>query len=88
MRGPTVAVRLVAWYSRENGARLTPTETVRLIRDGEKVGGGGGGGGVWMLGRGILIPIATLSPPECCWLVGYSVKNGSQANAHIIHKAY
>ena len=46
VRGPTVAVRLVGWYSRENGARLTPTETVRLIRDGEKVGGG-----VWRLGK-------------------------------------
>ena len=28
---------------RENGARLTPTETIRLIRDGEK--------GVWMVGK-------------------------------------
>ena len=33
---------------RENGARLTPTETIRLIRDGEKVGKG-----VWR-GRGRL----------------------------------
>ena len=34
------------------------TETIRLIRDGEKGGGYGGGG------EGDYIPIATLSPPE------------------------
>ena len=38
------------------------TETIRLIRDGEK--GGGGGGGMEVGGEGDYIPIATLSPPE------------------------
>jgi len=42
---------------------LTSTETVRLIRDGQKgergYEGGGGGGG-----EGDYIPIATLSPSE------------------------
>ena len=38
---------------------LTSTETIRLIRDGEKGGRGYGGGG-----EGDYIPIATLSPPE------------------------
>ena len=39
------------------------TETMRLIRDGEK--GGGGGEGMEMGGEGDYIPIATrLSPPE------------------------
>ena len=40
--------------------RLTSTETIRLIRDGEK------GEGVWRWGpeEGDYIPIATLSPPE------------------------
>ena len=42
--------------------RLTSTETVRLIRDGEKVPGGGAGTEV--VGEGDYIPIATLSPPE------------------------
>ena len=40
---------------------LTPTETVRLIRDGEKVGGESmerGGE------EGDYIPLATLSPPK------------------------
>ena len=39
---------------------LTSTETIRLIRDGEK----GGGGGMEVGGEGDYIPIATLSPPE------------------------
>ena len=39
---------------------LTSTETMRLIRDGEKGGGRGYGGG----GEGDYIPAATLSPPE------------------------
>ena len=39
---------------------LTSTETVRLIRDGEKVGEGG----MEVGGEGDYIPIATLSPPE------------------------
>ena len=39
---------------------LTSTETVRLIRDGEK----GGGGVMEEGGEGDYIPIATLSPPE------------------------
>ena len=40
------------------------TETIGLIRDGEKVGGKGCGcgGGGW--GEGHYIPIATMSPPE------------------------
>ena len=50
---------------RENGARLTPTETVRLIRDGEKVWGGR----VEVGKEGDYIAIATLSPPEFGWLV-------------------
>ena len=38
-----------------------PTETVRLIRDGEK----GRGEGLWRwVKRETIIPIATLSPPE------------------------
>ena len=37
------------------------TETIRLIRDGEKGGGGNGRGGG---GEGDYIPIATLSPPD------------------------
>ena len=41
---------------------ITSTETIRLIRDGEKGGrGNGGGGGEREI---IIIPIATLSPPE------------------------
>ena len=36
------------------------TETIRLIRDGEK----GGGGGMEMGGEGDYIPIAMLSPLE------------------------
>ena len=41
------------------------TETIRLIRDGEKGWGGGWGGGGTEMGRGgDYIPIATLSPPE------------------------
>ena len=36
------------------------TETIRLIRDGEK----GGGGVMEVGGEGDDIPIATLSPPE------------------------
>ena len=39
------------------------TETIRLIRDGEK-GGGGGQGGMEVGVEGDYIPIATLSPPE------------------------
>ena len=39
---------------------LTSTETIRLIRDGEKVGDGGVEVGK---GEGDYIPIATLSPP-------------------------
>ena len=39
---------------------LTSTETIRLIRDGEKGVRGYGGGG---RGRETIIPIATLSPP-------------------------
>ena len=39
---------------------LTSTETVRLIRDGEK----GGGGGMEEGEEGEYMPIATLSPPE------------------------
>ena len=39
---------------------LTSTETIRLIRDGEK----GGGRGMEVRGEGNYIPIATLSPPE------------------------
>ena len=39
---------------------LTSTETVRLIRDGEK----GGGGGMEVGEEGDYIPIATLLPPE------------------------
>ena len=39
----------------------TSTETIRLIRDGEK---GGGGRGMEVGGKGDYIPIATLSPPE------------------------
>ena len=42
-----------AWY-------LTFTETLRLIRDGEKWGEGG----MEVVGEGDYIPIATLSPPE------------------------
>ena len=39
---------------------LTSTETVRLIRDGEK-----GGGELMKVGeRETIIPIAALSPPE------------------------
>ena len=38
---------------------LTSTETVRLIRDGEK-----GEGGMEVGGEGDHIPIDTLSPPE------------------------
>ena len=40
---------------------ITSTETIRLIRDGEKGGRGNGGGGEREI---IIIPIATLSPPE------------------------
>ena len=40
---------------------MVNTETMRLIRDGEKGGRGYGGGGE---GEGDYIPIATLSPPE------------------------
>ena len=40
---------------------LTSTETMRLIRDGEK---GGGGKGMEVGEEGDYIPIATLSPPE------------------------
>ena len=40
------------------GKHGASTETIRLIRDGEKGEGYGGGG------RGEYIPIATLSPPE------------------------
>ena len=41
---------------------LTSTETVRLIRDGEKVGGGRE---LMKMGeRETIIPIAALSPPE------------------------
>ena len=38
------------------------TETIRLIRDGEK----GGGGEVWKWGERklIIIPMSKLSPPE------------------------
>ena len=45
---------------------LNGTETVRLIRDGEKVSGGEGAGTEGPVGgqREIDIPIATLSPPE------------------------
>ena len=50
---------------------VTSTETIRLIRDGEKgCGGGGGGGGgggeegMEVGGEGDHIPIATLSPPQ------------------------
>ena len=39
---------------------LTSTETVRLIRHGEK----GWGEGVWRGGEGDYTPIAALSPPE------------------------
>ena len=39
------------------------TETIRLIRDGEK-GGWGWGGGMEVGEEGDYIPIATLSPPE------------------------
>ena len=39
---------------------LTSTETIRLIRDGEK----GGGGGTEVGGEVDYIPVATLSPPE------------------------
>ena len=35
------------------------TETIRLIRDGEK-----GEGGMKVEGEGDYVPIATLSPPE------------------------
>ena len=38
---------------------LMSTETMRVIRDGEK-----GGKGVWWGEEGDYIPIATLSPPE------------------------
>ena len=38
------------------------TETVRLIRDGEK----GGKGGTKVGGEGDYIPVAKLSPPESC----------------------
>jgi len=41
---------------------LTSTETVRLIRDGEK--GVGWGVGMEVGEEGDYIPIATLSPPE------------------------
>ena len=44
------------------------TESMRLIRDGEKgmggVGGGGGEGGMKVEEEGDYIPNATLSPPE------------------------
>ena len=36
------------------------TETIRLIRDGEK----GGEGGMEVRGEGDYLPVATLSPPE------------------------
>ena len=39
---------------------ITSTETVRLIRDGEK----GGGDGMEVGEEGDYVPIATLSPPE------------------------
>ena len=39
---------------------LTSTETVRLIRDGEK----GGGGSMEVVEEGDYVPITTLSPPE------------------------
>ena len=39
--------------------RFTSTETVRLIRDGEK-----GEGGMEVREEGNYIPISTLSPPE------------------------
>ena len=39
---------------------FTPTETIRLVRDREKVGEGG----VEVGEEGDYIPIATLSPPE------------------------
>ena len=42
---------------------LQSTETMRLIRDGEKVRGGGVGG-MEVGGEGDYIPITTLSPPE------------------------
>ena len=38
---------------------LTSTETVRLIRDGEK-----GGGSMEVVEEGDYVPITTLSPPE------------------------
>ena len=47
---------LPAWWS----WCLTSTETIRLIRDGEKRGEGG----MEVGGEGDYIPIATLSPPE------------------------
>ena len=50
---------------------LTPTETIRLIRDWQKPRGAGAGGGegIWRRGseedrEGNYIPVATLSPPE------------------------
>ena len=57
----------VAWASVRTTVRflLTFTETIRLIRDGEKGWGVGGGGGCMEVGgEGDYIPIATLSPPE------------------------
>ena len=48
--------------------KLTSTETIRRIRDGDKGAGGGGGGGgeggMEVGGEGDYIPIVTLSPPE------------------------
>ena len=41
---------------------LTSTETMKLIRDGEKKERGCGEGGGW--GEGDYMPVATLSPPE------------------------
>ena len=52
---------LAGWLLRENGARLTSTETIRLIRAG---GGGGGGVRVDVGEEGYCISIATLSSPE------------------------
>ena len=45
---------LAGWLLRENGARLTSTETIRLIRDG----GGGGGENVDVGEEGYYISIA------------------------------
>ena len=46
-------------YSKHASWCLTSTETIRLIRDGEK-----GGGGMEVGEEGDYIPIATLSSPE------------------------